>query len=190
MKTPIFDKRSYGWNHNSQNNNGDNPPPQLVKKYFECDFKMYQDFGSNVTNVNNYVTAFFNACATMYAQDSINTAIQQIFVWTTSDPYTATTDNEIILKMLGGRLQNSINGNLAHYISTRTDISGGIAWVGVLCTPFNAPDSSGPYAVSVIQNTFEPFPTYSWTVNVVVHEMGHNLGSNHTHNCSSAGWTD
>ena len=53
---------------------------------------MYQDFGSNVTNVNNYVTAFFNACATMYAQDSINTNIQQIFVWVTNDPYTATTD--------------------------------------------------------------------------------------------------
>ena len=89
--------------------------------------------------------------------------------------------------MLGGRVQNSFNGNLAHYISTRTDISGGIAWVGVLCTPFNAPDSSGPYGMSVIENTFEPFPTYSWTVNVVVHEMGHNLGSNHTHNCSWPG---
>lgn len=186
-ESALFDKRSYGWSHSSQNNNSDNPPPQLVRKYFECDFKMYQDFGSNVTNVNNYVTAFFNACATMYAQDSINTAIQQIFVWTTTDPYTATTDNEIILKMLGGRLQNTVNGDLAHYISTRTDISGGIAWVGVLCTPFNAPDSSGPYGVSVIENTFNPFPTYSWTVNVVVHEMGHNLGSNHTHNCSWPG---
>ncbi len=186
-ENPVFDKRSYGWSHNSQNNNSDNPPPQLVKKYIECDFKMYQDFGSNVTNVNNYVTAFFNACAAMYAQDSINTAIQQIFVWTTNDPYTATTDNEVILKMVGGRLQNSVNGDLAHYISTRTDISGGIAWVGVLCTPFNAPDSSGPYGVSVIENTFNPFPTYSWTVNVVVHEMGHNLGSNHTHNCSWPG---
>ena len=187
-ESPIFDKRSYGWSHNNANNNqGDNNPPQLVRKYFECDFKMYQDFGSNVTNVNNYVTAFFNSCAAMYAQDSVNTSIQQIFVWTSNDPYTATTDNEIILKMLGGRLQNSVNGDLAHYVSTRTDISGGIAWVGVLCTPFNAPDSSGPYGVSVIENTFDPFPTYSWTVNVVVHEMGHNLGSNHTHNCTWPG---
>lgn len=182
-ENPLFDKRSSGWSRNNQNNSGDNTPPQLVRKYFECDFQMYQDFGSNVTNVNNYVTGFYNSCAAMYAQDSINTAIQQIFVWTTVDPYAALTDNEKILKLLGGRLQNSINGDLAHWISTRTDISGGVAWVGVLCTPFSEPDSSGPYGVSVIDNMALPFPQYSWVVSVVVHEMGHNLGSNHTHSC-------
>lgn len=184
----LFDKRSYGWSHNTgQNSIGENAPPQLVRKYFECDFKMYQDYGSSTVNVNNYVTAFFNSCATMYAQDSINTAIQQIFVWTTTDVYAAVPSNLRILKMFGARLQNSINGDLAHWVSTRTDISGGVAWLGVLCSPFNAPDSSGAYGVSVIDSQLTPFPQYSWVVNVVVHEMGHNLGSNHTHNCDWPG---
>src|SRR5258706_16455208 len=97
---------------------------------------MYHDFGSNTTNVNNYVTSFFNSCAAMYAQDSINTAIQDIFVWTAPDVYTGLTDNTRILTRFGGRLQNTFSGDLAHWVSTRTDISGGVAWVGVLCMPF------------------------------------------------------
>ncbi len=180
-----FDKRYKS--HRTSPNYGDNPPPQLVRKYFECDYKMYQDFGSSVNNVNDYVTAFFNSCAAMYQQDSINTSIQQIFVWTTPDVYIPLTENINILKTFGGRLQNNINGDLAHWISTRTDISGGVAWIGVLCTPFEPQDSSGRYAVSVIDTMLRPFPQYSWVVSVVVHEMGHNLGSPHTHNCSWPG---
>lgn len=96
----VFDKRHLNWQQNILN---DNPPPQLVRKYFECDYKMYQDYGNNTNNVNNYVTAFFNSCAAMYQQDSINTTIQQIFVWTTPDVYIGLTSNTRILKRFGGQ---------------------------------------------------------------------------------------
>ena len=43
---------------------------------------------------------------------------------------------------------------------------------------------NSPFAFSRTLNTnIAPIPTYSWDVNVFSHEMGHNFGSRHTHNC-------
>src|SRR5690606_16008446 len=67
-------------------------------------------------------------------------------------------------------------GDVAHLISRGAPTSGGVAWVDQLCGPL-------PYAYSWIQGTYNGFPTYSWTVEVVAHEMGHNLGAPHTHAC-------
>jgi hypothetical protein len=157
-----------------------------IRKYFECDYKMYQDFGSNITNVNNYVTAIYNSNIAFYQNAQINTVLQSVYIWTTLDPYANTNDLFIILKRLGGRVKNNFNGNLAQYISTRTNTGGGIAWIDVLCYPYNSGDSSGPTAVSIIDTMHRAFPIYSWTTNVLCHEMGHNVGSPHTHSCS---WT-
>jgi hypothetical protein len=54
---------------NSQVINTANPAARLnaagepVDIYFECDFKFYQDKGSNTINVINYVLSFFNTIA-------------------------------------------------------------------------------------------------------------------------------
>ncbi|MFN8331580.1 MAG: hypothetical protein U0T81_10250 [Saprospiraceae bacterium] len=42
------------------------------------------------------------------------------------------------------------------------------------------------YAYSNIYSSYQDVPTYSWTIEVMTYEMGHNIGSNHTHWC---GWT-
>ncbi|KAK6021998.1 PKD domain protein, partial [Ostertagia ostertagi] len=72
-------------------------------------------------------------------------------------------------------------GDYAHFLSTRS-LGGGIAYL--LSNPCTTAKQFKS-AVSAINNTYFNFPTYSWTVEVVTHELGHNLGSNHTQWC---GW--
>lgn len=158
-----------------------------IRKYFECDYKMYQDYGSNTTNVNNYVTAIYNSNIAFYQNDQITTLLQSVYIWVSPDPYINTNNLYIMLKRLGGRIKNTFNAHLGHLISTRTNAGGGIAWIEVLCFPYNSSDSSGPYAVSIIDSVHRPFPVYTWTTNVLCHEMGHNVGSPHTHSCNWSG---
>ncbi|RYY58466.1 MAG: hypothetical protein EOO05_16370, partial [Chitinophagaceae bacterium] len=155
--------------------------------YFECDYRMYTDRGSNVNNVVNFVLGFFNESAAIYEAEDIKVQVSQITVWTTQDPEAAsglnTTSN--VLNSFAARMENSnYIGDYAHFLSRRS-LGGGIAYVlGNPC----ASNITRYYktAVSAIDNNYLSYPTYSWTVQVVTHELGHNFGSNHTQWC---GWS-
>jgi hypothetical protein len=155
-----------------------------IEIYFECDYKFYLDKGSNTNNVINYVLSFFNNTALLYSNEDIKVQVSQILVWTTQDPEAAAglTTTSTVLPAFRDRM-NSTNyiGDYAHFLSTRP-LGGGIAYL--LNSPCNT-TKGFKSAVSGINNTYNNFPTYSWTVEVVTHETGHNLGSNHTHWC---GW--
>lgn len=153
---------------------------KIVKVYFECDYALYQSKGSSVSNVSDYVMGFFNQVATLYANEGINIQVSQIYTWTTTDPYAALTTPSAIMNQFKATRGTNFNGNLAHFLTTR-NVGGGIAYVDVICSKAYA------YGVSRIYTTFSTVPTYSWTVNVVTHELGHNLGSPHTHSCSWSG---
>lgn len=150
------------------------------RMYYECDYQMYLDRSSNATNVVNYVTGLHNVVNVLYNNEGLNSTISEIFVWTTADPYrTLTTSSSYLTNFRSTR--TSFNGNLAHLLSTRNTNLGGIAYVDVLCS------SANRYAYSNISNSYAQFPTYSWSVMVVTHEIGHNLGSPHTQSCTWPG---
>jgi hypothetical protein len=153
-----------------------------VRIYFEADYRMYQDNGSNPTTLINFIQGMFASVATIYSNESIPMEISQIRYWTQSDPYVGMTETQDILTAFGRNRKDNFSGSLAQLLSTRPEIGGGIAWIAVLCIPYQA-DGSGRYSFSGIDPDYSNFPTYSWTVNVVAHELGHNFGSYHTHSC-------
>ncbi|MBL7776602.1 MAG: fibronectin type III domain-containing protein, partial [Saprospiraceae bacterium] len=149
-----------------------------VRVYFEADYELFQNKGS-VQNTVDYLTGAFNQVAALYANEQINTALSQVYVWVTPDNY-STTSSSNALKDFRAIRQN-FNGDLAHLVGIGGNNLGGIAYLDVLCVPSYA------YAFSDISTSYATVPTYSWTVEVLTHEMGHNLGSPHTQSCSWPG---
>lgn len=153
---------------------------KTVNIYFECDYKLYTDKGSSTTNVTNYVTGLFNQVAALYANDNVGVAISQIYVWTSTDPYASHGSTSAVLNAFRSQRGTNHNGNIAHFLSTRP-LGGGIAYLDVICFKNYA------HGVSAIGTSYQNVPTYSWSVEVVTHELGHNLGAWHTHSCNWAG---
>lgn len=149
---------------------------KVVKIYFECDYALYQSKG-NLTNVSNYVIGLFNQVATLFANENITVQISDIYVWTSPDPYVGYNSPSAILTPFRVTRGTNFNGNIAHFLTTR-NIGGGVAYVNTMCNKAYA------YGVSRIYTTYSTFPAYSWTVNVVAHELGHTIGSPHTQSCS------
>jgi hypothetical protein len=151
---------------------------KCVRVYLECDYALNQNKGG-VAGATNFITAVFNNLATLYANEQITTVISQVYVWTTQDSYPTNSSNNALTSFKSTR--PTFNGDLAHLAALGGQNLGGIAWIDVLC------NSSYRYAYSNIYSSYSTVPTYSWSVEVMTHEMGHNLGSPHTQSCSWSG---
>lgn len=145
-----------------------------VKIYFEVNYDIYLDKGSIQATVQ-YVEALFNQVATIYANEQVNLTISEIMVWNTPSPYTSTSSGQMLTAFQNNR--TSFNGDLGQLLSYQA--SGGIAVVNGLCHPY----SIARMSYAGIGSSFQQVPTYSWSVMVVAHELGHLLGSQHTHAC-------
>lgn len=143
-----------------------------VRIYYEAGFGPYTQNGSNVTTTTNWVTAMHNNISTLYANDGITVSLSEVFVWTTTDPFSGTPSN--ILNQFR-TTRTSFNGDVAQLL--RNPATTSIAWVNALCGSFK-------YSYSGVNFAYANVPTYSWNIEAMTHEIGHNLGSPHTHACN------
>ena len=168
-----------------------NLPPKCVEIALDIDHYTYNTLGANCGNSVEWALAMLSGVHAIYtAQLSglVSLEASYVHVWQSPDPYAAFTQN-------AGQMLNSlrsewvVNPNLApvprdlvHLLTRRTNTgTGGIAYLDVVC--------GGQYATGfssyLSATTTYPLGGYSWNLNVVAHELGHNFGANHTHWC---GW--
>lgn len=145
-----------------------------VKFYLEGDYALYLDKGT-ISNTASYISSLFGQMAALYTIENINIEIKEIKIWTTPDGYN-TNDSSIALDQF---MANNpvVSADLAHLFALGGNNTGGLAWLDVLC------DYGYNFAYSNIYNYYSNIPTFSWSVEVITHETGHNLGSRHTHAC-------
>jgi hypothetical protein len=142
--------------------------------YLEVEYDIFQYHNSDEQETREWVEAVMAEVFALYANDGIRMTISTMKIWTTPDGYdTGSSMNK--LNKFTSDLNGDFDGDLAHLLSY--DGGGGIAYVDVLCYPWYGTGYSG------LSTTFSKAPTYSWTVSVIAHEVGHQVGSPHTHGC-------
>jgi len=143
-----------------------------INLYLEVDYDIFVDKGG-LDGTTRYIKALFNEVATLYANEKIRLNLSELFVWNTPSPYTS-NDASGLLGQFKNKRAGLINGDAGMLISYKG--GGGIAVVDGLCQAFNL-------GYAGVGKSYSSVPAYSFSVMVFAHELGHILGSQHTHAC-------
>lgn len=154
--------------------NGVERTVRCVRYYWEVNYNVFVGQGG-LANTTNYITGLFNQSAILFDNDGIDVTLSELFIWDVASPYTGPSSGNFLDQF--GDERTSFNGDMAHLIGYGG--GGGVAYLNTLCNG----NTALRMAYSGINSTYNNVPTYSWSVNVVTHEQGHNLGSGHTHGC-------
>lgn len=165
----------------------------VVDLALDVDFSLFEELNpdpetADPINVDKYVFPLIAMVSSIY-EDEINTTfhISYYNIWFEESPYEADGDISVMLDKFADYWDKNNRGvtrAVAHLLtgSGSTQV-GGIAYRDELCNRTHT-GGGGGFSVSGLHATYT-YPTldYTWDVNVVAHEIGHNFASPHTHMC-------
>jgi len=158
------------------NSNREINTAKCVTFYFEVDFTLFTQNGSDTTATTNWMTSVFNNVQTLFNNDGITTALKSMFIWTSQDIYEGIGTSSGVYLSSFAQNRPIFNGDVAMLVGIDPGGLGGVAYLDSICANYN-------YSYSDVDFSFSSVPSFSWTVQVITHEFGHSLGSPHTHGC-------
>lgn len=152
-----------------------NDEQKCIDIYIEADFALYIQNGKSIRKTVDFVLGLFAETALLLKNEGIDIKVSSMKVWQSPDGYDTSSSHKA-LDQFGEKNPDS-KTDLNLLVALGGKGLGGVAYVNALCK------ENIHFAYANIDSTFNNIPVYSWSVMVITHELGHNLGSNHTHSC-------
>ena len=161
-----------------------------INMAIEIDYYTYSQFNFNCYDAVDWALSILTGVSEVYSSE-LNVIIEasHINVWeTNNDPYDG-NDMYDYLDALENRWTSSwqlfsIDRDVVH-LFTKREIGGGLANIDGLCSNWSGYAVVGGLS-EIVDYDYLTLPfdyLFSWNFMVVAHELGHNIGSNHTHDC-------
>jgi hypothetical protein len=158
---------------------------KCVRVYVEVHENIYTYFSSDLTSTLNFTIGLFSTSFAIFLNEGANLYLSEIKVWDRSQggPQCSSSD----ISGFGASLGGIFNGDIAHLIclgQSKLDLGGAAPENGAICR-----NKTNAICYSTVLPYYTPLtpytsvPAYSGSVKLISHEMGHVLGSPHTHEC-------
>jgi len=162
----------------------------LLRISLDIDDQLFSTLGNSVSNATAYAAALVGAASAVYDRDLRTTlTLGTLHIYAPGTcPFTQTGSSAALEEYGTYYAYNRGSEARSAAVLMSGKSLGGVAWVDGLCGPDIIRQNgsySGAYAIVGnslgVVNTTDPAAATFWDVSTFAHELGHNVGSVHTH---------